>query len=176
MLAILLLFIIMFYLIWNLPRYLAVIPWFRCLENWVLYRVWTSCRHAHPEDIRIPVHMGGVSAIFEMSCADCGTVFLRDSFPEVSPAPMDPEDRERIAQDHTRALARDARREQLRLWLCRWLVPALREGRRFAAYLGVLLTIALLAWLWWAPLRPIARDIFVAACSSLITVDNRETQ
>jgi hypothetical protein len=172
--GLLLLLLVTGYLMGNLSRYLEAIPWWRCLENWLFYRVWTSCRHAEKTDVQTPVEMGGVATIYELLCANCGIVFLRDSFAQVTLTPVDYEQLDRATQ---RGLARAARHKQVWLWLCRWALSVLREGRRICTYLGgVVLTLLLLAWFWWTPVRRMAYETFVAACAVYVPVENRETQ
>jgi hypothetical protein len=61
------------------PSWLQRFAWYRCTENWLLYRQWSSCAHASLV-LRRPVDATGTDTdMLEARCSACGLVLIVDT-------------------------------------------------------------------------------------------------
>jgi hypothetical protein len=160
--------IILSYVLWRLPFYLEHSGLFQRVSNWCTYRRWTACRPEHLRAVHTPVDMGGVVAVCEYVCEDCGIALMKDTKPQVR---LTAEDHARIQREVEQNVRRDALRERLRVFLMRWVLPPVREYQRFCAAVGgFVVTVGLGLWLTWGWVGPTIdqgwRDTLRSCCET----------
>lgn len=135
------------YLVWRLPFWLDALPLWHCGMNWLRFRRWTPCRHAHLTEVSTPLEMGGVASIAEYLCAACGVALVRETYPQRA---WSLQDEARADRQRATSARWHTRQERLRNWLAAWVLPLLREYGRFCRFVGFLVvSIGMVLWLAW---------------------------